>query len=254
MNFEDLREYIPGDNIRDIDWKASSRNRSLLVRRYIAEKKHNIMLIFDTGRKMKGDSLYGENKKKLALMVGGTIGYLATKNGDFVGAMFNNNGLIHFEQFRLGMDNLEFVMAAYDGMDNMGDNCDITKTLELLLKYINRKMIIFLITDSEGLNAIDDKLLDKLRYRNDVLSVCISDAMLSGGNAYQVEKESYIPDFILKNKELGRMEASLKDFREKCNEDKLEHHAIASVTIDNEDTLVERIVELLEKHKDANNR
>ena len=50
------------------------------------------------------------------------------------------------------------------------------------------------------------------------------------------------------------MEASLKDFREKCNEDKLEHHAIASVTIDNEDTLVERIVELLEKHKDANNR
>ena len=41
LNFEDLREYIPGDNIRDIDWKASSRSRMLLVKRYIAEKKHN---------------------------------------------------------------------------------------------------------------------------------------------------------------------------------------------------------------------
>lgn len=254
MNFEDLREYIPGDNIRDIDWKASSRNRSLLVRRYIAEKKHNIMLVYDTGRKMKGDSLYGENKKNLALMVGGTIGYLATRNGDFVGAMFNNNGLVHYEQFRLGMNNLEFVMAAYDGMDNLGDNCDITKTLEFLLKHINRKMVVFLITDSEGLAAISDTLLEKLLYKNDVLSVCISDAMLSGGNAYQIERETSIPDFILKDKSLGSMEAGLKDFREKTNEEKLHRHAIASVTIDNEDTLVERIVELLEKHKDANNR
>ncbi len=51
MNFEDLREYVVGDNIKDIDWKASARSRNLLVRRYIAEKKHNVMLVFDTGKK-----------------------------------------------------------------------------------------------------------------------------------------------------------------------------------------------------------
>ena len=45
MNFEDLREYVPGDSIRDIDWKASSRSRNLLVKRYVAEKKHNILLL-----------------------------------------------------------------------------------------------------------------------------------------------------------------------------------------------------------------
>ena len=53
LNFEDLREYIPGDNIRDIDWKASSRSRMLLVKRYIAEKKHNILLVFDSGIKIR---------------------------------------------------------------------------------------------------------------------------------------------------------------------------------------------------------
>jgi uncharacterized protein (DUF58 family) len=41
MDFENLREYIPGDSIRDIDWKASSRSGKVLVKRYIAEKKHN---------------------------------------------------------------------------------------------------------------------------------------------------------------------------------------------------------------------
>ena len=39
MDFENLREYIPGDNIRDIDWKATARGNKVLVKRYVAEKK-----------------------------------------------------------------------------------------------------------------------------------------------------------------------------------------------------------------------
>ena len=56
MNFDDLREYIPGDNVKDIDWKASSRSKNLLVKQYIAEKKHNVLLVIDTNRKMLGAS------------------------------------------------------------------------------------------------------------------------------------------------------------------------------------------------------
>ena len=46
MNFEELREYIPGDDVKDIDWKASSRSTKTLVRQYIAERKHNILIVF----------------------------------------------------------------------------------------------------------------------------------------------------------------------------------------------------------------
>ena len=49
LDFENLREYVPGDNIRDIDWKSSSRNGKMLVKRYVAEKKHNVMLVWDCG-------------------------------------------------------------------------------------------------------------------------------------------------------------------------------------------------------------
>lgn len=42
MNFDELREYVAGDEVKDIDWKASSRSQKLLVRQYIAEK--NIIL------------------------------------------------------------------------------------------------------------------------------------------------------------------------------------------------------------------
>lgn len=39
MNFEDLREYVIGDNVKDIDWKASARSNKILIKQYIAEKK-----------------------------------------------------------------------------------------------------------------------------------------------------------------------------------------------------------------------
>ena len=54
MNFDELREYVVGDDIKDMDWKASARSQKLLVRQYIAEKKHNIMLVMDAGKRMLG--------------------------------------------------------------------------------------------------------------------------------------------------------------------------------------------------------
>lgn len=68
LNFEDLREYVIGDNIKDIDWKASARSLSTLVKQYKAEKKHNILIILDTGRKMLADTEGLESKKEIALM------------------------------------------------------------------------------------------------------------------------------------------------------------------------------------------
>ena len=52
IDFNDLREYVRGDDVKDIDWKASARGRQLLVKRYIAERKHTVLLAVSTGRSM----------------------------------------------------------------------------------------------------------------------------------------------------------------------------------------------------------
>ena len=64
MNFDELREYVQGDDIKDIDWKASARSQKLLVRQYIAERKHNVLLVFDTNMNMLGDSDGFEEKRE----------------------------------------------------------------------------------------------------------------------------------------------------------------------------------------------
>lgn len=99
MNFQDLREYVIGDNIKDIDWKASARSNKILIKQFIAEKKHNILFILDSGKKMHADSKLGEPKNEVSLMTAGTIGYLIDRNGDSIGAIHNGKNGMNFFKF-----------------------------------------------------------------------------------------------------------------------------------------------------------
>ena len=72
MNFDELREYVAGDDIKDVDWNATARSQKVLVRQYIAEKKHNIMLVLDTNRRMLANANETQEKKNVALMAAGS--------------------------------------------------------------------------------------------------------------------------------------------------------------------------------------
>jgi len=190
LDFENLREYIPGDSIRDIDWKASSRSGKTLVKRYIAEKKHNIMLVWDTGRKMSAHTKDMEVKQDLALNVGGIIGYLAAKNGDNVGAIYNRRGFVQYHQLRTGTYNIERILTTYDREIFDDYEVDLEKSLEYIIKNIRRKMIIFVITDAKGIRNISEGTLKKLAGQHDVLFVRIGDADYTIGNLSDEEKNN----------------------------------------------------------------
>lgn len=252
MNFEDLKEYVPGDNIRDIDWKASSRNRNLLVKRYVAEKKHNIMLVFDTGQKMLGDTILGEAKYDVAAMAGGTIGYLTNKNGDNIGSVYNKDGLIQYYQLKNGLYNLERILSSYASDAKSDMNNDINKSLEFILKNIRRHMIIFIISDSKGISTISDVILKKLKYQHDILFYDITDAMVTGGTSYSMKSKSYVPSFINSNKKLAAFENSLRMQLDMANAEKIKKCGIVSVKISGQSELTEKTIELLERQRYAN--
>ena len=254
LDFENLREYIPGDSIRDIDWKASSRSGKVLVKRYIAEKKHNVMLVFDTGKSMSAHTDSMDEKKEIALYVGGTIGYMAAKNGDNVGAIYNRNSMIQYFPFRTGLGNIERILTEYDREKFDDYETDIEKTLDYIVRNINRRMILIVITDAAGVYNISNNTLKKLSYQHDVLFVSINDATVSGSQAYAVEDDVYIPDFISSNKELLKMQQDMKEKLEVANEKKLIQNRIVSVSVDREAEVVEKIIELLGGQAYANNR
>ncbi|MBO4926887.1 MAG: DUF58 domain-containing protein [Clostridiales bacterium] len=253
LNFEDLREYIPGDNIRDIDWKASSRSRMLLVKRYIAEKKHNIMIVFDNGAKMTADTDKGETKKDVAIFAAGTIAYLAYSNGDFVGCLYNHDSKIRFFPLRTRLYDIENFLSKYDSDVQTSKTSDLNKSLEYLLKHFRRKMVVFVVTDMKGTASVSEQLLKKLICQHDIIFININDADLTGDHAFKVDKNRYLPRFVTMDKKLVKLEKEMKEKIKTDNERKLMHNAIISTDISTKENIVLKITELLERHRYANN-
>lgn len=249
MNFDELREYVPGDDIKDMDWKASARSQKLLVRQYIAEKRHNVMLVFDTNKRMLGDSDGLEEKRELAIMSAGTFGYFVDHNGDYISATFaTKDGVKHFP-IKTGLGNLELILEQYQQVVTAQNDTSINETIEYILHHFKRRMILLLVTDTVGILKIDESNLKRLLVAYDVLFINISDADLQGKQIFKLSDNRYLPAFFTKDKKLASMAKEKKMSMQAEATEKLKRFGIACSTVDYADELDREMLELLKKHE-----
>lgn len=252
MNFEDLREYVIGDNVKDIDWKASARSNKILIKQYIAEKKHNILFILDSGKKMLADTRDLESKKEVALMATGTIGYLVDKHGDSISAIYRAQDNIKLFPFKTGLYNLEKILNSYE--KEIDTENDLESLINYVLKFIRRRMIIFVVTDIDGMSNISEGTLRRLSLLHDVMFINVSDAFMTGYNAFDVDQDSYIPDYILEDEKLKDIELEIKTKVYEETKEKFKKYKIITTTINKQKDIVNDVFKLLERRKNANIR
>lgn len=250
MNFEDLREYVIGDNVKDIDWKASARSNKILIKQYVAEKKHNVLFILDSGKKMLADTRDLDSKKEVALMAVGTIGYLVDKHGDSISAIYNGKKNIKLFPFKTGIYNLEKILNDYEKEIDAQNNLE--NLINYVLKFIRRRMIIFIVTDIDGMSNISEETLRKLSLLHDVMFINISDAFMTGYNAFDVDEEDYIPDYVLEDENLKNIELEIKTKIYEETKEKFKKHKIITTTINKQKDIVNDVFKLLERRKHAN--
>ena len=251
MDFDDLREYVIGDDVKDIDWKSSIISGKTLVRRFVAEKKHNILLVLDSERKMLADTLNNESKKEIAIISSGTIAYLAHKHGDEIGAIYSKESYTKFFNFKTSLYNLEMILQNYN-KDVSERNLDINTSLNYIIEHIKRKTILVIVTDIDGMNKIQEETLKRLSVKHDILLINISDAYMTGKNAFDVDSGEYIPELILQDSKLIEIEKKIKEEVYKRSINKMKKYRIPVVTINQHNEIVKKIIELLERHKHAN--
>lgn len=244
LDFNDLKEYAFGDNVKDIDWRASSRAGKTLVRRYVAERKHNILFVGDCGTKMKGDTQRGQAKSDLALMTFGTFAYLADRQGADFSLAFSSPKGTRLGIFRSGTDHLEELL--YDYRDHVEE--EPKQTLEelsdTLVDRVSRRKIVIYITDMGGLGVIDDRMLRKITYRDDVKVICIDDAYLSGSGTYDMDSVFYPEEFFLSDKRFIEAERAERKARMSEAERRLSRYHVSLATISQEDEIVDAIMNL----------
>ena len=259
LNFEELREYNLGDSVKDIDWRASARSMNLLVREYIAEKKHNIMFVMDSKYAMNANSTDDDIKRDVAIDSAGTLAYLAYKNGDYVGAIYVKNDAPVFFPLRQTLYSIENFLTFYDeDLKNQNIKQKYTNSINYSLKYvadyINKRMVVFIVTDLSGMEEISEEYLKTLTYRNDVMMIIIKDIDLYSSKSYDLDRRKYFSSMFLKNKHLVEVEKEEKQKVFNQYEKAFSKYKITTVMIDSRENVIPKIIELLERNSYANIR
>jgi len=93
--FESLREWVPGDDVRNIDWKATARRGKTIARQYEAERRQQVLLVLDTGRLLSGE-IDGVARLDYVVQAALELAYAAVQHDDNVGVMAFADGVQHF--------------------------------------------------------------------------------------------------------------------------------------------------------------
>lgn len=178
LDFDDLRAYVPGDDVRAIDWKATARHGSPLIRRYVAVRRQNVLLVTDTGRNMAAAARGGEKKKDLAVLCLGVIGLLALKHGDTVGLVSGDSeGTRHLPP-KSGEAHLERLLRDVDTASLASPPSRLQDQLDYIAATFGRRMLLFIVADEIAADAGLERVLRRLRAQHEILWLTIRDADL----------------------------------------------------------------------------
>src|SRR5437660_11800490 len=101
MNFEEVREYQPGDDVRAIDWNVTARMNHPFVKKFVEERELTLMLVVD----LSGSGLFGsgdQSKRELAAELGSVLAFSAIRNNDKVGLILFTDEVEKFMPPRKG--------------------------------------------------------------------------------------------------------------------------------------------------------
>ncbi len=249
LNFDELREYVEGDELKDVDWKASARSRKLLVRQYVAEKKHSFMLILDTNKRMLADTNNGGSKANAAIHAAGTFAYLVNLNGDYISSMYSSNGKITGTPLKSGVYNIESILSSYDKEVHKGNNTDIHGVLKYVATNVKKKQLLLMVTDFEQFSTIEEKTLTTLMANHELMVILVSDVDLNGKNVFNNDSGEYLPAYFSESRILKKQEMKRKAAIYKKANHLLECHGIAHIVIDGTNDVDLNIIKLLERKK-----
>lgn len=207
MEFDEVRQYNPGDDIRTIDWNVTARTGEPHVKRFVEERELTVMLLVD----MSASGSFGtvnKTKTELAAELGAVLAFSAIKNKDKVGLILFTDRIEKFIPPRKGNTHVLRVIRELLYFKPKGKGTDITCALEYLNKVTRRRAVTFIISDF--LTKGFQKDLQIANKKHDVISVMISDPR---------EKE-FVPLGILELKDLESGENVLVDTKDKSVQNK----------------------------------
>jgi uncharacterized protein (DUF58 family) len=172
MEFDEVREYQHGDDIRTIDWNVTSRAGKPFVKRYVEERELTVMLLVDTSASHTFGSA-GKLKSEIAAEISALLAFSAIKNNDRVGSILFTDRVEKFIPPRRGSKHVLRVIREVLFHTPQHRGTCIQKALEHLNLVVHKKSVVFLITDL--LDQGFEQSLKVANRRHDIVIIQIVD-------------------------------------------------------------------------------
>jgi uncharacterized protein (DUF58 family) len=172
LEFAEVREYIPGDEVRAIDWNVTARMGRPFVKRYIEERELTIMLAVD----LSGSERFGTGtrfKAEAASELATVLAMSAVRNNDRVGAVLFTDRIELVVPPRKGRRHALRVIRELLAPSPVRSGTDLTGALAYLTRLLTHRTIVFVMSDFQA--AGYDRQLSLLGQRHDVIAVSVDD-------------------------------------------------------------------------------
>ena len=180
VEFDEVRPYEAGDDVRSIDWNVTARTGAPFIKRYSEERELTVLFMVDVSGS-QGYGSRGRTKSELAAEVTALLALTALRNQDKVGLVLFSDRIVKYIPPRKGRDSVmrlaREVLAAGDGAEG---GTDIPGALKFLNGVQKRRAVVFLVSDfmggrGTGGGASFERLLRATARHHDMVCVTVSD-------------------------------------------------------------------------------
>jgi uncharacterized protein (DUF58 family) len=146
MNFEDVREYQPGDEIRSIDWNVTARLGSAFIKKFTEERELTVMLVVDVSASGNFGSV-AQSKRELAAEVACLLAFSAIRNNDKVGLILFTDRVELFIPPKKGRSHTLRLIREILFFQPESRGTEPALALDYLNKLVTRRAVVFFISD-----------------------------------------------------------------------------------------------------------
>lgn len=176
MEFDEVRPYTPGDDIRSIDWNVTARMGSPYIKRFVEERELTVMLVVDASASGEFGSV-GRFKRDLAAEIAAVLSFCATTNNDKVGLLIFSDRIERFIPPHKGRSHVLRIIRELLAFAPQGRGTDISLALNTVNRILKRRSIIFLVSDLLAAPAGYKASLAISNRRHDVIALDINDPL-----------------------------------------------------------------------------
>lgn len=146
VEFAEVREYYPGDDIRNIDWRVSARAGSLHVKKYVEERELTTMLVVDASASVDFGTA-AQTKAETMAETAATLAFSAIRNNDKVGAVMFTDTAERFVPPKKGRKQVLRLIRDILYFQPRSDGTDIGAALDYAARVLTRRAVVFVISD-----------------------------------------------------------------------------------------------------------